>query len=125
MLDVFVIFHTECVARTTYADKLMVALVTVVLLGVAAVVIGAILVYVEGRGTVLRSSSVKAYIVLIYIVLPTMSSMAFSAFNCDQVNEGVPQLLAPASQPASQHKTSTIHCPANDHPTTLESTPPV
>ena len=94
MLDVFVIFHTECVARTTYVDKLMVALLTVVLLGVAAVVIGAILVYVEGGGTVLRSSSVKAYIVLIYIVLPTMSSMAFSAFNCDQVKEGVPQLLA-------------------------------
>ena len=100
MLDVFVIFHAECVSRTTYADKLMVALLTVVLLGVAAVVIGAILVYMEGEGTVLRSSSVKTYIVLIYIVLPTMSSMAFSAFNCDHVSKGVPR------QPAT-----TIHQP--------------
>ena len=88
MLDVFTFFHAECVARTTYADKLMVALLTVVLLGVVSVVIGAIFVYMWG-GTVLRSSSVKAYIVLIYIVLPTMSSMAFSAFNCDDVSKGV------------------------------------
>ena len=100
MLDLFVVFHTECVAHTSYADKLMVALLTVAALGVVAVVIGAILVYMEGEGTVLRSSSVKTYIVLIYMVLPTMSSMAFSTFNCDHVSKGVPR------QPAT-----TIHQP--------------
>jgi hypothetical protein len=89
MLDIFTFFHAECVAATTYADKLMVALLTVVALGVVSVVIGAIFVYMWG-GTVLRSSSVKTYIVVIYIVLPTMSSMAFSAFNCDEVREGAP-----------------------------------
>ena len=85
MFDFFTFFHTECVAHTDYIDKLMASLVTVISLGVLATAIGAVCVLKWG-GTVLHSSSVKAYIVLIYVVLPTMSSMAFSAFNVDRVS---------------------------------------
>ena len=86
MFDFFTFFHTECVARTTYADKLMMSLLTLVSLGVLAVGYGAVYTYIYG-GTTIRSSSVKGYILLIYTVLPTMSSMAFSAFNVDRVSE--------------------------------------
>ena len=54
---------------------------------VLATAIGAVCTQMWG-GTVPRSSSVKAYIVLIYVVLPTMSSMAFSAFECKEVSGG-------------------------------------
>ena len=84
MLDFFTFFHTECVARTTYADKLLVSLITLIALGALAVLYGAMYTRIYG-GAVLESSSVKGYILLIYIVLPTMSSMAFSAFNMDRV----------------------------------------
>ena len=76
VVDLFVIFPSECVARTTYAGKLVVTLLTVVSLGVVAVAVGGVCVSMWG-GTVLRSPSVKAYIVLIYIVLPTMTSMTY------------------------------------------------
>ena len=86
MLDLFVIFHTECIARTTYAYKLAVALLTVVSIGLLVVVIGAVSTRMWG-GTILRSAGFKNYIVLVYVVLPTMSSMALSAFNCDRVKK--------------------------------------
>ena len=86
MLDFFAFFHAECVARTTYAHKLMASLLTVVLIGVVAVLVAAVRQCMAGAD-MLRSSSVKGYLVLIYIVLPTMSSMAFSAFNVDRVSE--------------------------------------
>ena len=86
MLNFFTFFHTECLARTTYADKLMVALTTVLSLGAIAVAVGAFATRMWG-GTILRSWSFKSYLVLIYDVLPMMSSMAFSAFSCDQVSE--------------------------------------
>ena len=79
--------HAECIALTTYENKLMVVLLTVVLLGVLAGLTG----YASARytgGTILRSVSVKGYLLLIYIVLPIMSSMAFSAFNYDRVSDG-------------------------------------
>ena len=87
MFDFFTFFHTECVNPTNYADKLMISLLTIVSLGVLAGVSGAMYTYVYG-GTIMRSSSVKGYLLLIYTVLPTMSSMAFSAFNVDRVSEG-------------------------------------
>ena len=86
LMDVFTFFHSECVARTTYADKLMVSLLTLVVLGLIALFIGYARKMIWG-GTVLRSWSVESYIVLIYDVLPVMSSMAFSAFNVDRVSE--------------------------------------
>ena len=86
MLDFFAFFHAECVVHTTYAHKLMVSLVTVVSMGVVAVLAGAAQKCMGGDD-IFHSTSVKGYIVLIYIVLPIMSSMAFSAFNCDQVSE--------------------------------------
>lgn len=85
LLDIFTFFHAECVAHATYADKLMASLVTVVTLGVIAVLIGGARTMIWG-GSVLRSWSVESYIVLIYDVLPMMSSMAFSAFNVDRVS---------------------------------------
>ena len=78
--------HPECLARTTYADKLVVALPTVLTLGAIAVAVGAFATRMWG-GTILRSWSFKSYLVLIYDVLPMMSSMAFSAFKCDEVSE--------------------------------------
>ena len=86
MLNFFTFFHTECLARTTYADKLVVALTTVLSLGAIAVAVGAFATRMWG-GTILRSWSFKSYLVLIYDVLPMMSSMAFSAFKCDEVSE--------------------------------------
>ena len=53
----FTFFHTECVARTTYADKLMMSLLTLVSLGVLAAGYGAVYTYIYG-GTTMRSSSV-------------------------------------------------------------------
>ena len=85
MLDFFTFFHTECVARTTYADKLLVSLIMLISLSALAVSYGAVYTRIYG-GAVLESSSVKSYILLIYIVLPIMSSMAFSAFNVDRVS---------------------------------------
>ena len=86
LMDFFTFFHTECVQSTTYADKLMVSLLTVVTLGLIAVIIGQARTIIWG-GSVLRSWSVESYIVLIYDVLPVMSSMAFSAFSVDRVSE--------------------------------------
>ena len=86
MFDFFTFFHTECVARATYADKLMGSLLTLVALGLVAVVVGQSHKIFWG-GSILRSWSVESYIVLIYDVLPVMSSMAFSAFNVDRVSE--------------------------------------
>ena len=86
MLDFFTFFHTECVSPTTYADKLMVSLVTILTLFFIAVIIGQISVIMFDGAEVLRSPSVKGYILLINTVLPTMSSMAFSAFNVDRVS---------------------------------------
>ena len=85
MFDFFTFFHTECVQRTNYADKLMVSLLTMVTLGLVAVIIGQINVIMFDGAEVLRSPSVKGYILLINTVLPIMSSMAFSAFNVDRV----------------------------------------
>ena len=87
MFDFFTFFHAECVAQTTYASRLAATLTTMVSIGVLAFAYGAIYTYMYG-GTVLRSSSVKGYILLIYVVLPMMSSTAFSAFNCDEVRDG-------------------------------------
>ena len=84
MFDFFTFFHTECISPTTYVDKLAVALLTVVSLGVVVVGISAVTTRVWG-GTILRSSGVKNFILLVYIVLPMMSSLAFSAFSCDEV----------------------------------------
>ena len=86
MFDFFTFFHTECVNPTNYADKLMISLLTVLSLGVLAVGYGAVYTYIYG-GAIMRSSGVKGYLLLIYTVLPTMSSMAFSAFNVDRVSE--------------------------------------
>ena len=86
MFDFFTFFHTECVAHTTYADKLMVSLLTLVIVGFICVLIGQISAIMSDNRSVLRSSSVKGYILLIYTVLPTMSSMALSAFNADKVS---------------------------------------
>ena len=94
MFDFFTFFHTECVARTTYADKLVMSLLTLVSTGVLAVGYGAVYTYIYG-GTTIRSSSVKGYILLIYTVLPTMSSMAFSAFNVDRVSEHHTHIMKP------------------------------
>ena len=102
MLDFFTFFHAECVARTTFADKLMASLLVLASLGIISTMYGAIYTRIYG-GTVLRSSSVKGYILLIYIVLPIMSSMAFSAFNVDRVSEGQHQLLS------NLHLSSTHH----------------
>jgi len=88
MFDFFTFFHTECVARTAYTDKLMVALMTILSSGVIAVASGAFCAHMWG-GTILRSSGVKNYILLVYLVLPIMSSMAVSAFNCDEVSSFV------------------------------------
>ena len=96
MFDFFTFFHAECVARTTYADKLMMSLLTLLSIGALAVIFGAIYTSIYG-GTVLRSSSVKGYILLIYTVLPTMSSMALSAFNVDRVSEGQHQVCSKLS----------------------------
>ena len=85
MLDFFTFFHTECVARTTFADKLSVSLIMLIALGALAVLYGAIFTRIYG-GTIMRSSSVKGYVLLIYIVLPTVSTTAFSAFNVDRVS---------------------------------------
>ena len=85
MLDFFAFFNTDCVRSITYAEKLAVAFLTVVSLGVVSVGIGACTSTEDGG--ILRSSFVKGYIVLIYVVLPVMSSMAFSAFNCDEVSQ--------------------------------------
>ena len=85
MFDFFTFFHADCVARATYADKLMVSLLTIVTLGLIAVIIGQISVIMFDGAEVLRSPSVKGYILLINTVLPIMSSMAFSAFNVDRV----------------------------------------
>ena len=85
MLDFFTFVHSECVARTTYADKLMVSLLTVVVVGLIAVIIGQARAVIWG-GTVLRSPSVQAYIGLMVFALPGMSYMAFSAFNVDRVS---------------------------------------
>ena len=87
MFDFFTFFHAECVARTTYADKLMVSLLTLVIIGFICVLIGQISAIMFDNRSVLRSSSVKGYILLIYTVLPTMSSMALSAYNVDRVSE--------------------------------------
>jgi len=84
MLDLFTFFHTECVQQANYTYKLAMTFVVVLSLGVLAVVVGAVCVSCWG-GSILRSSSVKNYILLIYLVLPMMSSMAFSAFSCDKV----------------------------------------
>ena len=84
-LDAFTIFRTECMARTDYADKLMVSLLTLSVLGALALSYGAVFTRIYG-GDILQSSSVKGFLLLIYIVLPTMSSLAFSAFNCDDVS---------------------------------------
>ena len=65
--------------------QLAVSLGVVMSFGVLAVAIGAATTAFWG-GTVARSSSVKNYIVLIYLVLPMMSTMAFSAFSCDTVS---------------------------------------
>ena len=83
---VFTFFRAECVAPTDYADKLLVSFLTLVVLGVLSVLYGVTYTRMYG-GDVIRSSSVKGYLVLIYIVLPTMSSMAFSAFNVDRVSQ--------------------------------------
>ena len=90
MFDFFTFFHTECVARAAYTDKLMVALMTILSIGVIAVASGAFCAHMWG-GTILRSSGVKNYILLVYLVLPIMSSMAVSAFNCDEVSQPQPQ----------------------------------
>ena len=68
MFDFFTFFHTECVARTTYAGKLMVALITILSVGVIAVAVGAFSTWMWG-GTILKSSGVKNYILLVYLVL--------------------------------------------------------
>ena len=60
------------------------ALLTVLGLGALSFAIGAVTTRKWG-GTVKRSETVKAYIVLIYMILPMMSSMAISAYNCDEV----------------------------------------
>lgn len=86
MLDFFAFFNTDCVRSITYAEKLAVAFLTVVSLGVVSVGIGAC-TSMEEDGGILRSSFFKGYIVLIYVMLPVMSSMAFSAFNCDEVSQ--------------------------------------
>ena len=114
MLDFFTFFHAECVAHTTYADKLAASLLTIVILGLLAVIIGKIHA-LTSDGTVLRSPSVKAYIVLIYIVLPTMSSMAFSAFNVDLVRGTTPS--TPDKSSASSPWPSSTH---HHHSSTLE-----
>ena len=114
MLDFFAFFHAECAAHTNYMHKLMVSLLTIVTLGLIAVIAGLISVVMYG-GTVLRSPSVKGYMVLIYIVLPMMSSMAFSAFNCDEVScrelSGPPHTVCNHSttiQPTSNLKTPVV-----------------
>ena len=87
MFDFFTFFHTECVSPTTYDEKLMVSLITMAAFGLVAVIIAKISVLMFDGTGVLQSPSMKGYILLIYTVLPTMSSMAFSAFNVDRVRE--------------------------------------
>ena len=86
MLDFFSFLHSECVARTTYDEKLMVSLLTVVTLGLIAVSIGQAGALIWG-GSVIRSSSVKSYIGLMVFALPGMTSMAFRAFSVDRVSK--------------------------------------
>ena len=115
MLDFFTFFHAECITRTTYVDKLMVALMTILALGVVAVAVGVFCKRMWG-GTILRSSGVKNYILLVYLVLPMMSSMAFSAFNCDEVSyeKGATQhYYSPTLQPPRIH--ASICHPAHSH----------
>ena len=108
MLDFFTFFHADCVTRTTYAYKLMASLLTILSLGVIAVVYGAVYTYVY-TGTIMRSSSVKGYILLIYIVLPMMSSMAFSAFSVDHVSEENRSACKPFVPHASRPPRLTTH----------------
>ena len=87
VFDFFTFFHTECVARTTYDEKLMVSLLTMAAFGLIAVIIAKLSVLMFDGTGVLRSPSMKGYILLIYTVLPMMSPMAFSAFNVDRVSD--------------------------------------
>ena len=84
LMDFFTFFHTDCVEPTTYVDRLRLSLLTIASFGVLAIGCAAIYTRIFG-GTIIRSSGVKGYILLIYTVLPTMSSMAFSAFSFDEV----------------------------------------
>ena len=85
-LDLFLFFHTECVQRTTYTDQLAFALALLVTLGVLSAAIGTVAKAVWG-GSILNSPPVKAFIIIVYFVLPMMSTMAFSAFSCDDVSQ--------------------------------------
>jgi hypothetical protein len=117
MLDFFVFFHTECVERTNYSTKLALTLLTVVALGVLATLIGAGCKCMWG-GAIVRSTSFKAFIVLIYMVLPMVSSMAVSAFSCDEVGEG------PTDQPTSPLSFKPTNSPTRQHPSTPTSPTP-
>ena len=90
MLDLFTFFHAECVASTNYSQKLALALITVVALGVIAVVSGKVEIRIRGReaarSQLLLSPFIKYYVVLIYMILPMMSSMAVRVFHCKEVS---------------------------------------
>jgi hypothetical protein len=82
-LDLFSFLNAECVESMSYAEKLAISLVTIVSLGVLAIIVGAV-----WSDTILHSSSVKNFILLIYLVLPVMSSMAVSALSCTAFDTG-------------------------------------
>ena len=87
-LNLFGVFHAECVGRANYNEQLVIAFMTLVALGVLAVALGAAMKRWSGSGTVVNSSPVTAWIYLIYLILPSMSTMAISAFDCDEVGGG-------------------------------------
>ena len=101
-LNLFAFFHTECVQPANYNLQLSMAFTSLVALGALSVVVGEFMKRCLGGTTVVNSVPVKAFIVLISVVLPMMSTMALSAFNCDQVGCLKPTFLdqsAPVPHP--------------------------